>query len=360
MVRRRKRVPVVRRGSIGVSPGTLAAPTDAHPSVMSVMAYSRDEIVEETDIAFARVAELRGRFPVTWVNLVGLADVDLLAGLEDSLGIHRLALEDTLNTTQRPKLDDYGTHQYIVARMPVSQDQLETEQISIFMGDGFLLTVQERPGDCFESIRARIRAGRPRLREGGVDYLTYAILDALVDSYFPILEAESNRLDKIELDIIENPRQELVADLHDLKRTFVFLHRYLLPFREVTGLLMREDEPLLSRSTRVFMRDCADHVRQAIELVESYRDLATGLMDLYLSLMSQKMNEVMKVLTIISTVFIPLSFIAGLYGMNFDRSASRWNMPELAWPFGYPLVVLVMLGVVGGMLLFFRKRGWFR
>ena len=360
MARHRKRQPVARRETLGVSPGTLSAPPDAHPSRLSVLAYSKDAFVEETDVDLARVDELRAQHNVTWVNIEGLADVDLLASLEDRLGIHRLALEDTLNVTQRPKLDDYGDHQYVVTRMPISQEILETEQVSIFLAKDYLLTVQERPGDCLEGVRARIRAGRPRLREGGVDYLGYAILDALVDAYFPLLDAESTRLDKLELAIIEQPHPKHIAELHDLKHSLITLRRYLGPFREVTNTLMREEDAYLTPKTRVFMRDCADHLRQASDLVESYRDIATGLMDLYLSLMSQRMNEVMKVLTIIATVFIPLSFIAGLYGMNFDPSVSRWNMPELSWPFGYPLALGAMFAVAGVMLVYFWRKGWFR
>ncbi len=244
--------------------------------------------------------------------------------------------------------------------MPVSREALETEQISVFLGEGYVLTVQERPGDCFDGIRERIRQGRPRIRNRGCDYLAYAIMDAIVDSFFPLLEIAGSRLDELELLILREPQKEHITGLYDLKRSLISLRRYLVPLRELITVLVREDLVFFSDQTRVYLRDCYDHARQAVDLVESYRDVAGGLMDLYLSLMSQRMNEVMKVLTIIATLFIPLSFIAGLYGMNFDPGVSRWNMPELGWPFGYAFAWGLMLSVAGGMLVYFWRKGWFR
>jgi len=241
----------------------------------------------------------------------------------------------------------------------MSEDTLETEQVSVFMGDGYLITVQEQPGDCFEGIRVRIREGGVRIRGNGADYLGYAVIDAIVEAYFPLLEAAASRLDELELLILKEPEKEHIAELHDLKRGLISLRRYLSPLHELIFGLARGDNPFFQDQTRVFLRDSHDHAKKAFDLVESYRDVTTGLMDLYLSLMSQKMNEVMKVLTIIATVFIPLSFIAGLYGMNFDPAVSRWNMPELGWPFGYPLALGLMATVAGVMLYYFKKKGWF-
>ena len=336
------------------------APLDAVSSQMSVLAYSTGGYVEEAEPSPTRLQELRVQHSVIWVNLVGLADVESLQSLGDLFGLHRLALEDTLNLPQRPKFDDYGEHQYMAAHMPVSHLTLETEQVSVFLGEGYVLTVQERPGDCFDGIRQRIRQGRTRIRERGADYLAYAVMDAIVDSFFPLLETAASRLDEIELLILQHPDKEHITGLYDLKRGLVSLRRYLGPLRELMAVLVREDYPFFTEQTRIYLRDCYDHARQAVDLVESYRDVATGLMDLYLSLMSQRMNEVMKVLTIIATLFIPLSFIAGLYGMNFDPGASRWNMPELAWPFGYAFAWGLMLAVAGSMLVYFWKKGWFR
>jgi magnesium transporter len=360
MVKRHKRISVARAGTVSVAPGTLTAPPDAHPARISVIAYSAQNLVEEVDVAVERIAELRGQHPVTWVNLDGLADIALLQSLGEMFGLHRLALEDTVNIHQRPKLDDYEGNLYIVARMPVAADTLETEQISLFLGEGFLLTVQERPGDCLESVRNRLREGRTRIRERGSDYLAYAVLDAVIDAYFPLLETSAVKLEEIELAILEGPYRQHVTELHDLKHNFITLRRYLGPLLDLVAAFMRDESPYVTDQTRTYLRDCYDHAKQANDLVDSYRDVATGLMDLYLSMMSQRMNEVMKVLTIIATVFIPLSFIAGLYGMNFDPQASRWNMPELAWSFGYPLALAAMAVVAGFMLAYFWRKGWFR
>lgn len=355
-----KRIPVHRADKHGAPPGSLLAPADAATSRLSVLAYSPDAVVEEADVSLARVRELRGKFTVLWVNLEGLADVTLFQELGEMFAFHKLALEDTLNIPQRPKLDDYGTHQYFVARMPVSREALDTEQVSIFMGEGFVLTVQEKPGDCFDSVRARIREGRPRIRDAGADYLGYAVMDALVESYYPLLEATASRLEELELSILEQPEKQHISDIHDLKHSLITMRRYLSPLHELISVLVRGDNDFFGERTLVYLRDSHDHAKRAFDLVESYRDMAAGLMDLYLSLMSQKMNEVMKVLTIIATVFIPLSFIAGLYGMNFDPGVSRWNMPELGWTFGYPLALGMMFGVAGLMMVYFYKKGWFR
>jgi magnesium transporter len=327
---------------------------------MSILAYTPTGYVEEANVSLARIEELRAQDNLLWINFVGLADIELLQKLGDSFGLHKLALEDTLNIPQRPKFDDYGDHQYMVARMPVSREAPETEQISVFFGSDFVITVQEQPGDCFEGIRNRIRQGRTKIRDRGADYLAYAVMDTIIDSYFPLLETAASRLDELELLILRNPENQHIAELYDLKRGLISLRRFLGPLRDLMSVLVREDNPIFTDQTRIYLRDCHDHASQAVDLVESYRDVASGLMDQYLSLMSQRMNEVMKVLTIIATLFIPLSFIVGLYGMNFDPEVSRWNMPELGWPFGYLFAWGVMLTVASGMLVYFWRKGWFR
>ena len=346
--------------AIAQSPGTLKAHPDSADSSVSAIAYGPDCLTEEEILDLSQLDVLAQSHPIIWVNVIGLGNLDILTGLGERFGLHPLALEDVLNITQRPKLDDYGDHQYIVARMPVATKHLETEQLSIFLGESFVITFQEQPGDCFDSIRKRIQDGRPRLRNGGPDYLVYAILDALVDSYFPHLEHVGATLDELELKIHHNPEKQHIQNLHSLKHDLVTLRRFLWPLRELNATLIRPDNSFFTESTRLFMRDCYDHSVHALDLADSLRDITSGLMDLYLSLMSQKMNEVMKVLTIIATIFIPLSFIAGLYGMNFNPEVSRWNMPELGWPFGYPVAVGFMALCAGGMLVFFWKKGWFR
>lgn len=355
----RRRAPIWRGGSVGLPPGTLQAPTNAHPTRIELLDYSGDHSDEAKEVTIAEVGERVRRDSVTWINVVGLEDVQAIEQLGTELGLHHLAMEDVFNVGQRPKAEDYGEFHFIVARMPVSEEYLQTEQISIFLGPSYVLTLQERPGDCFDEVRERIRGGRPRIRGGGPDYLVYAILDAVVDSYFPLLESVANELDRLELRIQESPKPEHVEELHSIKRDLAALRRYLWPLRELVTSLMREDSEIFTEKTQLFMRDCLDHVSQAVDLVEQYREMAGGLLDVYLSLMSQKMNEIMKFLTIMSTIFIPLGFIAGLYGMNFDAGVSRWNMPELSLPFGYPMALGAMAACAGGLLLFFRSRGWF-
>ena len=359
--RRRKRIPVVRPDAVvAASPGTLRVPPGSLESRVKVIAYGPDDLVEEDISDLSRLETLGKSHPVVWVNVSGLGTLDTLTQLGDRFALHRLALEDVLNTLQRPKLDDYGDHQFIVARMPVAHEHLETEQLSIFLGKSFVLTVEERPGDCFDGIRRRLHDGRSRMRESGPDYLAYSILDALVDSYFPLLEHVGATLEELDTEIHDNPERRHIEQLHSLKHDLVTLRRYLWPLRELTAALTRPDNTFFSEKTRIYMRDCYDHSVHALDLVDSYRDIASSLMDLYLSMMSQRMNEVMKVLTIIATIFIPLSFIAGLYGMNFNPAVSRWNMPELGWPWGYPMALGVMAFCAGGMLVFFWKKGWFR
>lgn len=345
---------------VAASPGTLVAPPGSPKPAIRLISYSPEQILETTP---QDPAELKAQMTpgmIHWVDVQGLGDVDTLVAVGEIFGLHRLALEDVLNMPQRPKLEEFPDHQFLVARMPVSKEHAGTEQLSLFSGESYVLTFQEQPGDSFDPIRKRLRDGRPRLREGAADYLVYAIVDAIVDSYFPVLQTLGEELDEIEEEVLQNPERSHSEHLNELKRDLVSLRRYIWPLREVVNGLLKEDNPLVTDSTRLYLRDCLDHAMHASDLVESYREISTGLMDLYLSMMSQRMNEVMKVLTIIATLFIPLSFIAGLYGMNFDPSTSRWNMPELAWPFGYPFALSVMALCAGAMLAYFWRKGWFR
>ena len=360
MRRRRKRHPAARPDTIAAPPGTLRAPAGAHESTMEILAWGPDELVAPESPEAKDLPALRSAYPVTWVNLIGLGDLALLEELGEEFGLHRLALEDTLNVPQRPKADEFDDHYYLVARMPISESALVTEQLSIFLGNGFLLTVQEQPGDCFEGIRKRIREGRQRIRGSGSDYLAYAVVDALVDSYLPLIESYAIQLDELEVAVLEHASKEQITQLHDIKRDLVTLRRYLEPLWEMISVLLSEESHALSEQTRVYMRDCSDHCSHALDLVESHRAHATNLMDLNLSVAGQRMNEVMKVLTVIATLFIPLSFIAGLYGMNFDPAVSRWNMPELGWALGYPFAVGIMFLCAFAMLVYFWRKGWFR
>ncbi len=349
-----------RRAPPGTAPGTLVIDPEApHPEIR-VMSYGPDAFSEETIEDPSRIQDFLHRESVTWVNVDGLGNVDVLRKIGEIFDVHQLALEDVVNVHQRPKVEEYGGALFMIARMPTPGEHLDSEQLSLFLGKDFLLTFQEKPGDCLEPVRDRLRKGRTKIRSRGADYLAYALLDAVVDAYFPILEEYGERLEAIETEILKHPEQEEIPRLHHLKREFLTLRRAIWPLREVFTTLTREEIPIIGEETRVYFRDCYDHTIQLMDVVETYRDFSSGLMDFYLSSVSNRMNEVMKVLTIIATIFIPLSFIAGLYGMNFNAERSPWNMPELNWYFGYPfaLGLMVLIGVV--LLIFFWKKGWLR
>ena len=345
---------------IGASPGTLNPPEGAEPTTVSVMAWGPDALVEQDEVDLPLLQELRAAHPVVWVTVNGLGDLDRLVALGDTLGFHKLSLEDMLNVGQRPKLDDYEAHLYGVTRLPLAGEILQTQQVSLFVGDGFLVSVFEKPSDVLDGVRERIRAGRPVLRGSGVDYLVYAVLDAVVDSYFPLLEQFGQELFELETNVLDNPRKKQIGRLYELKRDLVTLRRYVPPLRDLIQSLLNPGNDRLTKQTRTFMGDCLDHARHAADVVESLAGHADSLIDLYMNLVNLRMNEVMKVLTVISTLFIPLSFIAGLYGMNFDPGISKWNMPELGWAFGYPYALGLMATCSGGMLIWFARKGWFK
>ena len=342
----------------GSSPGTLTVDPAAPPPTLHVIAYGPEAVIEEERPELDRVHELSQRHPATWLNVDGLGSADTIAGIGKLFDLHPLALEDVLNVEHRPKVESYGNFFFLVLRMPLAADRLETEQISIFLGRNFVVTFQEQAGDCFDPVRERLRAGRPRIRGGGPDYLAYAIIDAIVDAYFPVVEKYSERLEELEREILADPRQQAVARLRDTKRDLLTLRRAIWPLREALSALTREESELVSHNTQLFLRDCYDHVVQLNDLIESQREFSSGLMDLYMSSISNRMNEVMKVLTMIATLFIPLSFVAGLYGMNFDTE-SPWNLPELGWRFGYPFAWGIMLVIATGFAIFFKRKGWF-
>jgi magnesium transporter len=295
---------------------------------------------------------------VTWVNVDGLGDVETIRALGEIFSIHPLALEDVVNVPQRPKVEEYEKNLFVVSRMPMADHHGGTEQLSLFLGKDYILTLQERPGDCLEPVRKRVRKGGTKLRSGGADYLAYALLDAVVDDYFPLLEELGDLLERMENDILAAPREAVLHDLHDIKQRIVPLRRILWSFRDVFTTLIRDEIPHVTAATHLYFRDCYDHTLQLIDLLEGHRENSSGLMDLYLSSLSNKMNDVMKILTIVATVFIPLSFIAGIYGMNFNPERSPLNMPELNWFWGYPFALSLMGLMAGAMLLFFRSKGW--
>lgn len=355
----RPRLFSIRRRSLpGAPPGTLIAPSDAHAPVVDVVAYTADGFVEHGNVGVETIRETREQHAVTWVNLTGLADADALVTIGKVFGLHHLALEDVLNTHQRPKVEEFDDYLFVVVRMIAAPGSTETEQVSIFIGKDYVLSVQEKVGDCFETVRERIRKGKGTVRARGADYLGYALIDAVVDAYFPVLEALGEDLEQLEDTVIGNATAASIGSLHNMKRDFLNLRRAIWPHREMLNTLVREENPLLARDTQVYLRDSYDHTVQLMDIVETYREIASDLVDVYLSSVSAKLNETMKVLTVIATVFMPLGFIASLYGMNFDRSVSGWNMPELGWRMGYPFALAVMAISAIGMIVYFWRKGW--
>lgn len=343
----------------GAQPGLLVTPLDAVDSKVELIAYGGGQFLEKhLEGGIDEIKQALERFPVVWVNIDGLGNAELIREISELLSFHKLAMEDVLSGHQRAKLEQYGDHLFITMRMPLRNEHLDTEQFSLFVGRNFVFTFQEEPGDCLEPVRDRIRTSRGRVQEVGPDYLAYALLDAVIDSYFPLLEQYGEALEALEDRIIEGADQSAISEIHALKRNLLTLRRSVWPLREVANTMIRDPHPLVAEETRVYLRDCYDHAVRIIDLVENYRELAADLMQLFLSIASNKMNEVVKVLTVISTIFIPLSFVAGVYGMNFNRNASALNMPELDWYYGYPFALSIMLAIALSLLFFFYRRGW--
>ena len=355
---------IFRRAPPGAMPGTIDLHDDHLVPEMRVIGYGGPKLIDKQ---LTRLAELDDimeaadevRPPVVWIDVNGLGDEELLHEFGERFGLHPLALEDVAHVHQRAKVERFDEHDFVVLRSArIGASSLDIEQMSFFLGDGWVISFQERPGDVFEPVRQRILRDRGRIRRCGADYLLYALLDAVVDGYFPVLETYDGRLEGMEASIMESPKRAIMAELHGVKGDLMVLRRAIWPLREMLSGLVRDEAPRISDEVQVYLRDCQDHAIQLLDLVESWREMAGSLMDLYLSQVSNRMNEVMKVLTIISSFFIPLSFFAGLYGMNFDGERSPLNMPELRWAYGYPALLTLMVGITIGMYVFFRRKGW--
>ncbi len=357
--RRKRRAPRVRRKSQpGASPGTIAPAADALRPIVHVISYGPDEIHESSIDNLADLKNLVGKLPVTWINVDGVGDAATIEKLGEIFKLHSLALEDVVNVHQRAKVEEYGEHLFIVARMVSRNEHLETEQISFFLGQGFLLTIQEAGGDCLDPVRERIRKARGRIRGAGADYLAYALLDAVVDHYFPIVDDYGDQLEALDDQVAQRETHRTMDELHLVRGDLMLLRRSIRPLRDALVKLMPDPTALISPETQIYVRDCYDHTVQLLDLLDSYREMCSDLREFHVSSISSHMNEIVKVLTIISTIFIPLSFIAGVYGMNFKTEASSWNMPELGWPLGY-LFSLGLMGIVAAVLLcYFWRRGW--
>ncbi|MBU2690039.1 MAG: magnesium/cobalt transporter CorA [Candidatus Eisenbacteria bacterium] len=342
----------------GTAAGTFVIDPETPKPTIQLMAYNPDTYEELEIESLDQIQDYLGRFPVTWVNVNGLSDSESFTTFGNMFNLHPLAMEDVVNVPQRPKVEEFQVQLFIVSQMPTLGHEHLKEQLSLFLGKNYVLTFQERPGDCLDPIRARVRKGGPRLRNAGPDYLTHAILDRILDTYFPYLDEYGEQLSALEERLFRNPTKADLHRLHQLKRSLEPLRYILLSYRDVFISLSRDETPFVTETIHFYLRDCYDHTLQLIDLLANYRETCSSLMDLYLSSVSNKMNEVMKVLTITATIFIPLTFIAGIYGMNFDPGASRFNMPELGWYWGYPFALTLMVIVALVMIFFFRSRGW--
>lgn len=357
--RRKNHFRIRRRTPPGAAPGLLTPVPGSPAPAIRVIAYGEHEFVERKVQNVDELGELRKRYSVIWVDVEGSGDAGVVAGLGQAFGLHTLALEDVVNTHQRAKVDEYGDHLFVIARMVRLGDRLETEQLSLFIGPGYVVSLQDQPGgDCLDPVRERLRKAQGRLRSSGADYLAYALLDAVIDGYFPVLEQYAERLENLDEQVTEREPRETMHRIHDMRGDLLMLRRAIWPHREAVNALARDSHPLIQQETRLHLRDCLDHVASLVDLTETYREMCSDLRDYYLATVSNRTNEIMKVLTVIATLFMPLTFIAGIYGMNFSPEVSPWNMPELHWYYGYPLVLGLMAAAAVGMLWYFRRKGW--
>jgi len=339
---------------IGASPGTLVIQEDAPPPKIRVMHFTKERLQEDDVTDPEQLVAALDPETVTWVDVQGFGDESLIRRLAKTFSLHPLAIEDIVNVPQRPKAEPYDDQILLIVRMVKSlgHAEIEIEQVSIVLGKNYVLTFQEKYGDVLDPVRKRIRNGKGPIRREGPDYVAYAIFDTIVDAYYPILEQIGNYLEDLETTVIENPTPSLLKYLNHIKNRLVNLRRAIWPQREAVNSLLRDEHPLIDPNMRIYLRDTYDHCVQSAEVVEMYREMVTGLMNMYLSSVANRQNEIMKVLTITAAIFIPLSFMAGVYGMNFEY------MPELHVPWAYPMIWTTMALVASGMLFYFYRKGW--
>lgn len=349
-----------RQTQPGAKPGLIAVSPDAPTPRLLVTSYNEDHLEQVKVSGLDEIHRLRERRGVLWIDVEGLGDAELIRHIGKLFGLHSLALEDVANVHQQAKVEDYGEHLYVVCRLVDDTKQGRTGQVSLFIGKDFVITFQERAGSWLAPLRQRLEDPHSQLRYRGADFLGYAILDAVIDGYFPLLEQRGEQLDDLEDEITDEPPRSIMQRIHDIRSELRSLRRVTWSHRDTIAKLLHDPNPLISDETRIYLRDCYDHTIQLIDVLEIFHETCTDLRDVYLSTVSNRLNEIMMVLTIIATIFIPLSFIASLYGMNFNTSVSPWNMPELNWFFGYPFAIGLMLAVVCILLVFFYARGWFR
>lgn len=344
--------------------GAIQRPADADKQQKPVITLMEFDAGFLNELKYDRVDDVfvcRDNPHVSWINIDGLGDEDALHRLADHFGLHPLAVEDVLHTEQRPKLEEFPGHLFVVAQMVyLGKDRaIRGEQVSMFLGKNYLITLQEESEyDVFDTVRARVRREGSMVRQSGPDLLGAALLDAVIDQFFPVLETLGEAIEEFEEEVLRHPQQGNLRRLHDFKRTLLQLRRSAWPQREVLGALGRDETGLIQQKTKPYLRDCYDHTIQMMDMIESDRDVLAGLMDLYISSLSIRTNEIVRVLTVVSAIFIPLTFIAGVYGMNFDTQAGPLNMPELHSPHGYLICWAVMIVIAVVQLIFFYRKGW--
>lgn len=348
-----------RSKKAGLPPGSLVHIGDKKRDTVSLRLFEFNEHKldeRELELSDFRKSLSVPSTTVKWINIDGIHRVDILEEIGKAFDLHDLVLEDILNTAQRPKIEDYGGYVYIVAKMLYLDEatgETVPEQVSIVLGNHFVLSFQEEGRDVFDTVRVRLRNQAGRIRKQGADYLAYSLLDAIVDNYFIVLEKIGDRLEQAEDNLLVTANGDTLRSIQGLKREMLFLHKAVWPLREVLGSLERRESALIQESTEIYLRDVYDHIIELMDTIETFRDMLSGMLDIYLSSASNRMNEIMKVLTVISTFFIPLTFIAGVYGMNFSY------MPELKWRWGYPLSLILMSVIAFLMMYYFKKKKWF-
>jgi magnesium transporter len=344
-----------RSKKTGLSPGTLVHIGENRTETVEITLFNyAGAQCDERTVTNPNDLQPPADETVTWINVGGVHKIDVLEAFGKQFGLHPLLLEDIANTDQRPKLDDYETYVFLVVKMLAVTERggILVEQVSFVLGRNYVLSFQENGTDVFRPVRDRLRAGKGRLRHNGSDYLLYALVDAVVDQYFAVLESLGEKIETLQERVMADPKPDTLRDIHALKRQLLFVRRAVWPLREVTNSLSRSDCPYLHEPTKVFFRDVYDHVVQIVDTIETFREMLSASLDIYLSSVSYRLNAVMRVLTVITTIFMPLSFIASIYGMNFE------HMPELKWEWGYPVVLGAMGLVAAGMLIGFRRRKW--
>lgn len=356
--RTRNRIAAEHRLLPGAPPGVLRIDPEApHPQIQA-LSYGGGAVVDRDISEVSELDDLLREHRVTWIQVTGLGSESILGALRDLLNLHPLALEDVLNEHQRPKVEEYPHHLFAALQALDAQGGLPTEQLNVFWGDRWVLTLQKKPAPRFEAVRTRIREGRSRILEHGPDFLAYCLLDAVVDDFVPLVDQHLDELSKLEEAILEGSGQEVLSRLSGHKHELVALRRAISPLREAVSDLLRSKSLLVDEHTHAYLRDTMDHARQLDDLIHAALELAAGLLSVHLSMENVRTGETMRLLTIIATIFIPLTFLAGVWGMNFKDEQAPYNMPELRWAFGYPTALAIMLVTALTMLLYFRRRGW--